>query len=292
MSHFTYDVPDASNLKQGDILNKTPEIISILKEVHPHYLKEDYKYFLVLTQTCDLVRREKGKCKSRYITLAAIRPFELLFSREALNYQDSDYEVRGNICCTDRKESLLKVIEKLFNNNDPDYLYLHEDATSGLEGSNVAFLRLSIAIKADLHYKTCLDAKFLELTSEFKAKLGWLVGNMYSRVGTKDWVPDVKEEPEFKAMLLEILNKNIIWVDRKLLKQFKTEISEDSLALMTQAQIIDALKKVRVRTRKEIFTARLKEIFKSQKVIQINDENCDTLIRTINSDPEISSVIR
>ena len=75
-------------------------------------------------------------------------------------------------------------------NKEPDYFFLSDDTSLGFPDRMVAFLKLSISLKADLHYDTCLSAKVLGLTDAFKAKLGWLVGNMYSRVGTPDWVSD------------------------------------------------------------------------------------------------------
>ena len=79
--HFTFEKRVASDdLQQGDVISRTQQLDAVLKDVHPHYFYgEDYRYFLVLTQSCDLVRRPGYKsalCKSRYITLAAIRPLE------------------------------------------------------------------------------------------------------------------------------------------------------------------------------------------------------------------------
>ncbi|BAC47429.1 bsr2164 [Bradyrhizobium diazoefficiens USDA 110] len=45
-------------------------------------------------------------------------------------------------------------------------------------------------MKADLHLATCVAAKILQLTDTFQAKLGWLVGQMYSPVGTQDMDAD------------------------------------------------------------------------------------------------------
>lgn len=56
--HFTYkNEADMLSLCQGDVLEKTDALMGILEEVHPYFLKDEYKYFMVLTQSCDLVRR-------------------------------------------------------------------------------------------------------------------------------------------------------------------------------------------------------------------------------------------
>jgi len=59
MPHFTYaDVIDKESLKQGDILEKTEGLKKDLEVYHPHYYtSESYRYFIVLTQSCDLSRR-------------------------------------------------------------------------------------------------------------------------------------------------------------------------------------------------------------------------------------------
>ncbi len=191
ISHFTYKEPASTQLQQGDILRKTEDIKNLLKIVHPHYLKEDYLYFLVLTQSCDLERRSSKACKAPYITLAAVRPIELLLEREIKQYQIQHDLAKGKIIDRSYYAKLQSFTEKLLNNNATEYFYLHEDAGMGFSESCVAFLRLSIAIKSKDHYETCLNAKILELDDTFKAKLGWLVGNIYSRVGTHDWVPTV-----------------------------------------------------------------------------------------------------
>src|SRR6266567_6106288 len=90
-THWTYKSPEG-DLCQGDVLKKTDVIRAVLEQVHPHYLKDDYTHFVVLTQTCDLVRREGGRCGSRYITLAAVRPLEVAVRRELLKYQKSELE--------------------------------------------------------------------------------------------------------------------------------------------------------------------------------------------------------
>ena len=188
MSHFTYQEPDLACLKQGDILKKSDGIRSILEQVHPHYLRDDYQYFVVLTQTCDLVRRDSRQCKSPYITIAAVRSLELLLGMEIDKPQKTQVEIIGGICSLDLKQRMTQFLEHLLKNKEPDYFFLSDDTSLGFPDRMVAFLKLSISLKADLHYDTCLSAKVLGLTDAFKAKLGWLVGNMYSRVGTPDWV--------------------------------------------------------------------------------------------------------
>ncbi len=52
-THYVYKDPD-HELCQGDILRKAPPLLDLIKEFFPYYAtNEEYKYFIVLTQTCD-----------------------------------------------------------------------------------------------------------------------------------------------------------------------------------------------------------------------------------------------
>ena len=95
--HFTYSRSTSSNLMQGDVISKTSGLKRLLEEVHPHYLQDDYTHFLVITQSCDLVKRGGKDCKSRYITLAAVRPLTLVLEREIRTLQD-DFMFAANVC--------------------------------------------------------------------------------------------------------------------------------------------------------------------------------------------------
>lgn len=80
--HFTYkEYMEKNSLCQGDILEKTDDLTAILKEVHPYFLNDGYKYFMVLSQSCDLVRRNGKTCKTPYITLAAVREYSDFLER-------------------------------------------------------------------------------------------------------------------------------------------------------------------------------------------------------------------
>jgi len=52
----------------------------------------------------------------------------------------------------------------------------------------------------------------LELTENFRAKLGWLVGQLYSRIGTEDYVPRAVESNELDQYLDDVLQENIVWI--------------------------------------------------------------------------------
>src|SRR4051812_31689281 len=87
-THYVYDDPKPE-LSQGDILQKSDGLLGVIRPYFRYYADhEDYKYFMVLTQTCDLVRRDGGPCASPYITLAAVRPLRHALLTEAAKYQE------------------------------------------------------------------------------------------------------------------------------------------------------------------------------------------------------------
>lgn len=217
--HFTYQYPEGA-LKQGDLLRVTDELREVLEKFHPHYAQNpNYPFLIVLTQSCDLVIAQ-GKCRSRYITLAAVRPLETLIERELEKHQRSSIETANKICSTDRRYWLKDFFMKLLNNNLSEYFYLAEEPELGIHNPHVAFLALSVAIKSE-HYQACLTERFGQLNEIFRAKLGWLVGDIYSRVATPDWVPTRVNQEAFGAMIEQMLDGIAIWVPPQFLEKLK-----------------------------------------------------------------------
>lgn len=230
--HFTYKSPeemDVKSLCQGDVLMVTDGIKKILEEVHPYFLNENYRYFIVLTQSCDLVRRDKKSCKSQYITLAAVHSFQDFLYREIGKHGSCVSINDFKFINSQQKTRHLQMVERIYNNTEPDYFFLYKEPEYQFDESMVAYLKVSIALKSDLHYDTCLEAKVMELTDEFKAKLGWLVGNIYSRVGTTDWSSIMSEEEKKKFIEFE-LSKYLVFSDKERIKQLKKEVEKDEIA--------------------------------------------------------------
>jgi len=214
---FTYtDVLDPESLQQGDVVERTPAIEAILQEAHPYYLNTDYRYFIVLTQSCDLVRRTGNTCKAPYITIAAVRPLVRAVERYASRLLRNEIERQFKFASDDRKSRLRQFVERVLNNNEPEYFFLHAASGTSMIEDHVAFLQLSIALKSHLHYDTILSAKFLQLTESFQHKLGYLVGTSYSRVGTDDWVPRYVDQDKFEQVVSDHVGSvGITWLERR-----------------------------------------------------------------------------
>ncbi|MEW6411405.1 MAG: hypothetical protein AB1483_02905 [Candidatus Zixiibacteriota bacterium] len=135
-------------------------------------------------------------------------------------------EKKYNICDRKKREGFGDFLRKLLNNNLNDYFYLAEDPDLGLYEPHVAYLNLSVAIRAADHYDKCLGARFGQLTEIFRAKLGWLIGNAYSRVGTQDWTPEYISEKEFSKIIDEVMDSTCFWTTSDGRRYFEDRVRE------------------------------------------------------------------
>jgi hypothetical protein len=131
-------------------------------------------------------------------------------------------EVHGNLCSKNNEQWVRDFLIKLFNNNISEFFYLAEDSEFDLDKPYAAFLKLAIPIKVK-HYKKCIEARIAQLKEIFQAKLGWLIGNIYSRVGTPDWVPVQTTQENFDNRVEDTLKKMCLWVDDDILRDLNNE---------------------------------------------------------------------
>ena len=207
--HFTYRRPNCKvELQQGDILRRTPALDRLIREIHPYYMKSDYTHFMVLTQTCDLVKRDDGY-GTAYIAIGAIRPLATVIKREMQKFKQNPAFERADAIGERNKDRARYFLRNLMNNNNHEYFYLHEQVPGGLTDRCCVFLRLAVPVKVE-HYDTIKAARVLSLKPAFQAKLGWLVGYIYARVGTDDWVPTQLSASEWDALIEDIMREHIV----------------------------------------------------------------------------------
>jgi hypothetical protein len=209
--HWTYKEAsdqDDRSLEQGDLLAKTPELERILQKYHPYYAShEDNNFFMVVTQSCDLVRRPGASCKSRYISLAPARTVKAVLKRE---FDDKLFNIELGaqaFASSKTRGAIEQFLERLYNNNEPSFFYFEENLTAGVSEPLCGLLSLTISIKEE-HYQTCFAARVLSVKDEFQAKVGWLVGQLYSRVGTRDW-----PSTEMRTKVVASSEKYAVWVN-------------------------------------------------------------------------------
>jgi hypothetical protein len=100
---------------------------------------------------------------------------------------------------------------------------LHPDADSiGIGVHAVALLRVSVAVRSQEHYDLLLQCRSGRLQATFQNKLGWLVGNLYSRVGTPDWADHEGGESAQSKVIREMISSQE-WVNTRALENARRE---------------------------------------------------------------------
>jgi len=209
-THWTYaSYAEADNVEQGDILRPTDRLKEVFCEVHPHFNDDKYLGFIVTTQSCDLVPRKRST-KALYISLAAIRPLTQVI-RKVLAHTVTP--VADGIFKTGDKFEAKQFLSRLLNQNEQSLglFFLYPDADAGIGEAAVAFLRVTVALRAE-HYGALQEARCGRLTPEFRAKLGWLVGNLYVRPATQDWQDKEGGKKQFDQLIQGYL-ADAKWID-------------------------------------------------------------------------------
>ena len=218
------DVDAASDLNQGDILIPTDDLCDLFEQVHPHFCDPKYLGFVVITHSCDLVRRD-GSCSARYINVAVIR--SLSEALTTLLNASCQIVAEGCYIAEDKRQGQM-LLQRVFNENEQNlglfYLCPEKtpETTIGLGEDAVAFLRVNVAFRVD-HYDVMREARRARVPAEFANKLGWLVGNLYSRVGTTDWD---KTELNHRIEKLYLGRRTVdapIWIKEGIVEKLREE---------------------------------------------------------------------
>lgn len=242
-THWAYknDVP--ADLEQGDVLTPTEPVKALLGQFHPYYAgHEENRFYVVLTQSCDLVRRN-GACKAEYVAIAPVRTLRYVVHHNfatRLHTIDSvpkfsSQSVRGEV---------ERFLERLFNNNEPSYFFLDAEPTAGITEPMCCLLRLAISLRTD-HYAELFGARIIGIDDVFQAKLGWLLGQLFSRVGTRDF-----PESEVRERIRGISEGLAVWFDDqtvepllKLIQEHKTANPDSSLTRKDLERLIGRMPK-------------------------------------------------
>ena len=278
--HWTYRRIDTDDgdLEQGDIIQLSAELRSMFSDVHPHFIDDKYSAFLVLTQTCDIARRQRQPCRSRYINLAVIRPLaDLLaaFLDRICEKAATGAQPIPGIYVSETRNKAQELLQRVFNQNTQTegLFYLHPDAGVGITEPSVALLQVSVAVRAHDHYDTLVKARSGGLSEQFQSKLGWLIGNLFSRVGTRDW-----EAEQVNRMVAVFLDSDDIpgckfrWVPRSKAKEAqKQAVDFTGMTTDEAASFIRQLKGRQKEQAIEVVLAVSKEIFPDASADQLKD---------------------
>ena len=202
--HWTYaEIADGSDLQQGDIL-QPHELRGLFGDVHKHFCDAKYLAFVVATQSCDLVRRGGPEEGGKYIALATVRSLAAVTPKLLGSLARP---VAPGVFIDSVKDKAHKLFERIFNQNETalGLFYLHPHQSVGIAESAVAFLRVTVAVRRE-HYDLLVRARSGRLSDEFKARLGWLLGNLYSRPDTSDWSEHDGGSEELRKLLKQYLS--------------------------------------------------------------------------------------
>jgi hypothetical protein len=255
-AHYVYVDPDPTTLSQGDVFDRTPELLGIIKETHPqHAANTQFKYFLMLTQSCDLVRRG-GVCGAEYLQLAAVMPVDEAIRREATECQEFGWQREQSVISSKDRDKIVLFIHRLIDNNEGGLFFLHEDVSTKIHLPCCAFLALSLSIPCQ-HYDACLRAKIAQMTDTFQAKLGALIGGMYSRVGTVEWNSQYKDNP-VASEANKILRRTLRVVPEEQMREGLAELKrqEGGLAGKSAEDIYNYIAKTKMLARAKKFEQR------------------------------------
>jgi hypothetical protein len=163
--------PPGELLEQGDVLKTSDALAGLLEKYHPYYANHpDNRFYVVLTQSCDLVPREGG-CAARYISLAPVRPLTLILHREFDETLENVEKGSQPFATVRARTSIEQFLQRLLNNNEATFFYFERDHVRGIYEEMCGILSLPISFKLE-HYKILLDAKLAGITDVFQAKLG------------------------------------------------------------------------------------------------------------------------
>lgn len=209
-------------LRQGDVLQRNDALKERIAIAHGYYAEAPgYDYFIVLTPSCELALRD-GRCSSRYISIAAVRPASLLVERQLDNYKQS-VKAPGLFCSSGKRQLAEQYVMRLLHNAEDGYLYLPGELFGQNEADRIAFLKLSIVLRVD-HYQACLQAKVLQLADSFSAKVGSLTAGLYGQVATAaiEEQSDVNHEEVIAGIKEAMLDReHTYWLSAQGMKAFK-----------------------------------------------------------------------
>jgi len=205
---------------------------NVLKPIHPYFAHQKYLAFMVTTQSCDLVLRD-GKPSASYISIAPVRSLKAVWLKLTKTLR---CHMGGRFFDKKGQDQARLLFDRIVDQNETSMglFYLHPDGKVGIGDPSVAFLRLGVALHSS-HYETLRKDRTASLTPEFRAKFGWLLGNLYSRAAARDWADDEGGKKEIRALKNEFINGKYVdeppvWVDAhkaKAAKQAKIDFDRE-----------------------------------------------------------------
>jgi hypothetical protein len=108
----------------------------------------------------------------------------------------------------------------------------------------------------------------MSLNDNFRAKLGHHIGQIYSRVGTDDWVPNHSSERDFNERAKRYADSLCQWVEDADLKAVEKMYAKLQPPLKNKADFLDFFEANRPKKRKERVISRVTEILEDSSLIE------------------------
>ena len=289
-THWTYkEFQPGDGLFQGDIIARE-KLLGVLEIVHKHFCDPKYLAFIVLTQTCDLVVR-KSVCKAKHISLAVVRPLSALLP-ELL--QELCLSPRPGVFAKERREDAEEFLHRVLNQNEQaqGWVYLHPDGDVGIGEPAVALLRVSISLRAKDHYDLIRSARCGRLDIEFRNKLGWLTGNLYSRIDTTDWAEQEAGEVQEKSLIQDLLDAPVgdrapLWVPTAWITEANKKIK---LEQVPDQQLDQVLRQFAPKPPLDVALGEVKKVV-DQLRADFADHQVEAFNQRVDADPCILSLV-
>lgn len=156
---YTKVVPsEIQTLSQGDILVRSEKLRDAIQLSHSYYADaSDYSHFIVLTQSCDLVRRN-SEFSAPYITIAAVRPLAGIVDRFIASKARTDPKTNKRIVNRSIENKIKQLLERLLHNTEENYFFIPGGSQPNIDIDMCAYLHLSIALVRNI-MPCCLSQK-------------------------------------------------------------------------------------------------------------------------------------
>ena len=203
--------------------------------------------------------------------------------------------VAAHVYVQETKVEANRLLERLFNQNEQalGLFYLHPDAEAGISVPSIALLRVGVTLRV-AHYDILVRSRRGRLQPEFTAKLGWLVGNLYARVGTPDWTETRERRRELKALIQSTLGPSDPEVAPRWVRQSWVRAAEDKgveLQDLPPDQLEAAIQKHKPPTPKRLAIQQAERII-SEVMPGITGEQLRRVRNRLDNDPLFAKALR
>jgi len=242
--HWTYQTFDPqSDLEQGDIIAPSDEVRALLSG-YGSFGDDGHIAFILATQSCDLVRRGGSPPKASHLAVAGIKP--LAPALPTLLAATVKAVAPGRFKASSMAEAR-RLLERVFNQNEQalGIFFLFEESEIGIGEPSVAMLRRTAAVSCD-DYEVLRKARTGRLTPEFRAKLGWLLGNLYDRPATPDWSDMPGGPAKYESLVRDYLREQVpgfgpAWIDDEIVAAAKNIGVDIAMAPVHELELLKPL---------------------------------------------------